>query len=212
MDNQLLVSNIKKFCSYKKISIMELEDRIEVSHGLISRWGKSNGNPSLDKIIEVSKVLDVPITELIGIDNKSSKLVLHDDTDNVIESVNEYFYNSNLILINKLKMLDWKVYRYDFKLISQFDDAIKKFEFEDCEPYYARYKNSYFLLIVGYFNMKPILKLYLLPTIHLLAKNMKIPSEDLLELCKNIRENKKLLSELSDMKSDTILMELNNEQ
>lgn len=211
MDNQLLVSNIKKFCSYKKISIMELEDRIEVSHGLISRWGKSNGNPSLDKIIEVSKVLDVPIAELIGVDNKSSKLVLQDDRENVIKSVDEYFYNSDLKLINKLKSLDWKVYRYDYKLISQFDDIVNNFEFEDYEPYYAQYKNSYFLLIAGYFNMKPILKLYLLPTIHLPAKNTKILSENLIELWKNIRENKKLLAEVSDMKSDTILMELNNE-
>lgn len=211
MDNQLLVSNIKKFCSYKKISIMELEDRIEVSHGLISRWGKSNGNPSLDKIIEVSKVLDVPIAELIGVDNKSSKLVLQDDRENVIKSVDEYFYNSDLKLINKLKSLDWKVYRYDYKLISQFDDIVNNFEFEDYEPYYVQYKNSYFLLIAGYFNMKPILKLYLLPTIHLPAKNTKILSENLIELWKNIRENKKLLAEVSDMKSDTILMELNNE-
>ena len=59
----MLFDKIKAICSEKNISISYLERQAGLGNGTIDGWNESN--PRLDSIIAVSKVLEIPIDELV---------------------------------------------------------------------------------------------------------------------------------------------------
>lgn len=199
MDNQRIVSNIKDICSKKNYSIMQLEDDINVSHGLISRWSKPNGNPPLEKIIEISRLLNVSIVDIIGEEQNKETNNKQNGSDNKV-------IDENLLLIENIYDMKWRVYDYNNMCIEQFDNAIKEF-YDDVgcigiEPYFLKIDDSYILLLVGYINYKPILALYTLENTNILIeKEEDISSDSLVDLWKHIRSSKGILSKISKVKN-----------
>ena len=66
MDYKIFYENIKYLCWQKGIPIGQLEKRINVSAGYISRT--ANGGVKgihLDHAVEISKILEIPLEELI---------------------------------------------------------------------------------------------------------------------------------------------------
>lgn len=59
-----VVDMIKKLCKERKITIAELERRIELSNGQIRKWDKQT--PGIDKIQKVADYFDVSIDSLLG--------------------------------------------------------------------------------------------------------------------------------------------------
>lgn len=64
MDNELLVSNIKKHCKANNIPISQLEKKLGFGAGLISRWSKTD--PSLSKIIDIADLFYISLDSLVG--------------------------------------------------------------------------------------------------------------------------------------------------
>ncbi|EOO41607.1 hypothetical protein IIU_00346 [Bacillus cereus VD133] len=59
-----IVDRIKKLCNEQKITIAELERRIQLSNGQIRKW--SNQTPGIDKIQKVADYFKVSTDYLIG--------------------------------------------------------------------------------------------------------------------------------------------------
>lgn len=64
MDNRQLVENIRTLCRQKEIGINQLERDLHMSAGYLSRWSRIS--PSIDKVADVARALDVTIDQLIG--------------------------------------------------------------------------------------------------------------------------------------------------
>lgn len=64
MVNVTIVDRIKKLCNEQKITIAELERRIQLSNGQIRKW--SNQTPGIDKIQKVADYFKVSTDYLIG--------------------------------------------------------------------------------------------------------------------------------------------------
>jgi len=199
MDNQIIVSNIKNICSKKNYSIMQLEEEINVSHGLISRWGKPNGNPPLEKIIEIARLLNVSIVDII--DEEQNK-----GTCNKQDTCESKIIDENSLLIKKIYDMKWRVYDYNNMNIKQFDKAISEY-YDDTgcisiEPYFLSIEHSYFLLLAGYMNFKPILALFSLENTNIdIEKEEDISSDSLVDLWKHIRSSEGVLAKISKIKN-----------
>ncbi len=199
MDNQIIISNIKNICSKKNYSIMQLEEEINVSHGLISRWGKPNGNPPLEKIIEIARLLNVSIVDIIGEEQ-------HKETSNKQDTCESKIVDENSLLIEKIYDMKWRVYDYNNMSIEQFDKAIREY-YDDTgcisiEPYFLSIEHSYFLLLAGYMNFKPILALFSLENINIdIEKEEDISSDSLVDLWKHIRNSEGVLAKISKVKN-----------
>lgn len=57
----------------KGISQEEIGEKINVSRQTISKWENGQTTPELEKLIELSKIFDIPIDELIGNDINNEK-------------------------------------------------------------------------------------------------------------------------------------------
>lgn len=59
----MLYTKIKKISKEKKIPVYVIEEKLNLARGSICKW--DNVNPSFDKVVGVSRILEVPIEELI---------------------------------------------------------------------------------------------------------------------------------------------------
>ncbi|PGS84592.1 transcriptional regulator [Bacillus cereus] len=59
-----VVDRIKKLCTEQKITIAELERRIQLSNGQIRKW--ANQTPGVDKVQKVADYFNVPLDYLLG--------------------------------------------------------------------------------------------------------------------------------------------------
>lgn len=59
-----IVDTIKRLCNEQKITIAELERRIQLSNGQIRKW--SNQTPGIDKVQKVADYFNVPTDYLLG--------------------------------------------------------------------------------------------------------------------------------------------------
>ncbi|MCM1065911.1 MAG: helix-turn-helix domain-containing protein [Eubacterium sp.] len=64
MINETLLSNIRELCKKNGISVADLEKKLGIGAGTISRWNKAN--PSFDKITAIAQYFNVSIDELSG--------------------------------------------------------------------------------------------------------------------------------------------------
>ena len=67
---------IKKLADEHKISIAELERKLEFGNGIIRRWDKQN--PASDKIVKVANFFDVTTDYLLGREAENKELTEND--------------------------------------------------------------------------------------------------------------------------------------
>ncbi len=60
-----LVESIRRICREKGVSIMQMENDLGFSAGLVSRWIKTKTCPSFDKIVDIMEYLDISYEELM---------------------------------------------------------------------------------------------------------------------------------------------------
>lgn len=68
--------NLKYLREYQKLSQNKLADMIGVNQTTIARWEDDNRTPNLDNAIDVSRVLNIPLADLVGKDLSINKSVL----------------------------------------------------------------------------------------------------------------------------------------
>ncbi|MBY7115164.1 helix-turn-helix transcriptional regulator [Bacillus sp. 17RED48] len=71
-----VVDVIKRLCKEKKITIAELERRIELSNGQIRKW--SNQTPGIDKVQKVADYFNVSVDYLLGRTEQKNKDITKD--------------------------------------------------------------------------------------------------------------------------------------
>jgi hypothetical protein len=60
----MLYTKLKKLSKENKIPVYVIEEKLNLARGSICKW--DNVNPSFDKVVGVSRILEVPIEELIN--------------------------------------------------------------------------------------------------------------------------------------------------
>lgn len=66
-----LYEKIKELAAQRKISIKQLEEKLNYGNGTIRRWGKNK--PGVDKIETVAKYFGVSVDYLLGLEDESKK-------------------------------------------------------------------------------------------------------------------------------------------
>ena len=64
MNNENIVKSIKNLCKENNITIGQLEKKVGLSQGLVSKW--KDKTPSLDKIVDIADYFNVTLDEVIG--------------------------------------------------------------------------------------------------------------------------------------------------
>lgn len=67
MDNYF-ATNLKYLREKKKISQSQLSRMTKINQSSIARWEANSSSPSIDNVVIISKALNVPLPELIGVD------------------------------------------------------------------------------------------------------------------------------------------------
>lgn len=84
MNNEVLLSRIRELCKKNNITIANLEKRMRMGTGTISRWNKAN--PSFDKIVSIAQYFKVSIDYLAGYDvDYDASMNLDEDTLKIID-------------------------------------------------------------------------------------------------------------------------------
>lgn len=58
------VSNIRHFCSLKNTNIKQLEIKLGIGNGVISKWEHSKRSPPYEKLLAIANELGVTVEEL----------------------------------------------------------------------------------------------------------------------------------------------------
>jgi len=65
--------NLREAREMKKLTREEVADRIDVHFRTLSKWENGQSDPPLGKIMEISKVLETPMSGLLGLDSNQVK-------------------------------------------------------------------------------------------------------------------------------------------
>ena len=65
--------NLREAREMKKLTREYVADRIDVHFRTLSKWENGQSDPPLGKIIEVAKVLEIPLSRLLGLDSNQVK-------------------------------------------------------------------------------------------------------------------------------------------
>ena len=60
----MLLTNIRRLCSKKPVSIAKLEKATGISNGTISRWNKSS--PTIENVQKVAEFFGVTVNDLLS--------------------------------------------------------------------------------------------------------------------------------------------------
>lgn len=172
MEQEKLVSNIKRICGEKGISISTMEKDLLFSQGLISRWSRMN--PSITKIISVADYLGVSLDELVG--RK--------------EVVQQTSFLEKLLNATKNNSLSWKPLgcKKEFLHPLQFFKEIREVDWV-CG--YCEFGEAYFL-IEGYVDdddKVENLSIYIIPDLDSAPVLQNIDEEEVLLLFDEIRQD-----------------------
>lgn len=150
MDNEIVVSSIKRLCKSNNITVGELEKTIGLSQGLVSKWLKTT--PSLDKIIDIADYFHVPLDEVIGRNQfDTSDMFLKMLYEKTNKKHQKWYINSD-------KCCPTVKIPYDETLEGRFNQI----------SYYTEYNNGYIIIYCVYepdFLLTPReLELYIQPS------------------------------------------------
>lgn len=94
--------NVEDECEYLGISRKELAKKAEFSVHTISNGIKRNGMPAADLALKISKVLNVPLEKLLGINAKNQAAAF---TESEKQKQDKKLYAAYLPLVKKINHL-----------------------------------------------------------------------------------------------------------
>lgn len=110
--------NLKFLREKRNLSQNKLADMIGVNQTTIARWEDDNRTPNLDNAIDVAKILDIPIPDLIGKDLRLN------DASNPPNEENHEKYKQ---LLKNKGLVDENITEEDAKKLIDFAIANKDF-------------------------------------------------------------------------------------
>lgn len=110
--------NLKYLREKRNLSQNKLADMIGVNQTTIARWEDDNRTPNLDNAIDVSKILNIPLPDLIGRDLRLS------DTSNPPNEENNRNYKQ---VLKDKGLVDENITEEDAKKLIDFAIANKDF-------------------------------------------------------------------------------------
>ena len=198
INNELIVSSIKRLCKDNNITVNQLEKEIGMSQGLVSKW--KDKIPSLDKIIDIADYFHVTLDELVG-RNKNN----HDEN---------YDFISTIIEQTKIKELQWEdiisstLEEQGYKIITNSDTRILGFNNlpnRRRETFVAKCNDGFLTLecwLVFYNNAisQYDFSFYIQPNVNIEYVYQECDQEQLLELYKSI--NTSINGKTPEMEAD----------
>ena len=87
------VDNIRRGCKAKGITLAELERKLKSGNGVIRRWENAKTSPPIDRLIEISDILEIPLDELCKNNNPMGTVIRISNDDLTLEekTVIDYF-------------------------------------------------------------------------------------------------------------------------
>lgn len=144
-NNDIIVDRIKILCKEHNIQMSELENRVGLSAGNISRWRNSLPKNIL-ALIKISKILHTSIDFLLGLDQQENRAM-----DNV---------STVQLLIDKTRsnQIEWSRVGYD-KIKNIPSITTNKYMSEYYNIYSAKFKEN--ILIFSYYKSSSDAQFYL---------------------------------------------------
>lgn len=198
MNREDLVKNIKQLCEKKKVNVRLMEEELNFSPGLISRWVRMS--PSVEKLTAVADYLAVSVDSLLGRISEASR-------ENFIEKI---------VRFTREGKLSWFPCGFDIP----FDypvTRLKESRGGDWQCGYCKYGEGFFILTCSLEeeeNKEEIkeLRLYILPDRYVVPVFQDIEGTELLPLYDLVkqdivwREDKARADELKNLfMSDSVL-------
>lgn len=87
------VDNIRRGCKAKGMTLAELERKLKIGNGVIRRWENAKTSPPINRLLEISEILEIPLDELCGNENPMGTVVRISDDDLTMDekTVIQYF-------------------------------------------------------------------------------------------------------------------------
>lgn len=96
-----ITSNLKYIRTEKGLSQNKFGELLHVDQTTIARWEDENRKPTIDKAIEISTILNIPLDVLTGIDFYSTNYDINSSVDlKLQESIKELSNSKKEVLIN----------------------------------------------------------------------------------------------------------------
>lgn len=95
-----LGNNIATLRKYKKMTQEKLAEQCNVSRQAVAKWESGESDPSIDKLITLSKIFNVRIDTLIKSNDENIKM------DNYIFKTDYFIINDGIQMLNHAKYLD----------------------------------------------------------------------------------------------------------
>ena len=126
--------NIKYIRELKGLSQNKLAEMLDVNQTTIARWEDENRIPTIDKAIQVSSILKIPLNILIGKDLRVEKIELSElPSDNIIENdiitLTQYYFKFKE-LIKKFDNYSHQITELNIQLLKE---TISENEFKELE-------------------------------------------------------------------------------
>ena len=136
MNNESIVNSIKLLCSDKGITMGQLEKKVGLSQGLVSKW--KDKIPSLDKIVAIADYFNVPVDKVIGRELKSSNV----SSEDFVATLYKMTVNHNI---------EWEEHTKQIpKLETDNNFMLEDDGYDQKELFVASYNNGFFLLYCQY--------------------------------------------------------------
>lgn len=136
MDNEKIVKSIKELCKKHNITANQLENKVGLSQGLISRWLKTT--PSLDKIIDIADYFDISIDNVVGRELRHKK---NNNSNSFISALLDKTSNNQLEWFEDEEQLDQ---------IFDSNDSLINYRLGAIEAFFAKYNTGKFILCMQY--------------------------------------------------------------
>lgn len=93
----MLSENIKHFRKAKKLSQEEMAVRLNVVRQTVSKWESGLSVPDADMLIQISTLLEVPVSRLLGIEAQAEPRDLSGDLESVNRQLSERIQREKLL-------------------------------------------------------------------------------------------------------------------
>lgn len=110
--------NLKFLREKRNLSQNKLAEMIGVNQTTIARWEDDNRTPNLDNAIDVSRILNIPLHDLIGIDLRTNSINVPPNKE-----INEYYKK----ILKEKGLMDENMTEEDAKKLIDFAIANKDF-------------------------------------------------------------------------------------
>lgn len=141
------VANVRKICKQRGISITTLENDLQFSPGLISRWSKTKTSPGFDKILAIKSYLGVSFDELLEGTESSSGT----DTNKIFDINSDTLLCKSIANQTKEGLLNWETPDDEIAESLSMDSIFQQWYYYDVHKlFFVKYRTGFIFLSVQF--------------------------------------------------------------